>query len=194
MIFESPQRKQAFAALGVLIIAFAVQLSWMFIRSQMALEQQPESSQGISSDLDVMEIAMQMFNFIPGTITSNANISGTDLFAYRMPAIVFIPLSWLCIIGVIGAFSIKQLSIKMKSITLSTILAGVFFAPLLAISLSLILGSYYQIPPRYGASILLSFLISAGLLIQNKPASIFLLIYTVSLNILTIALAPLLAP
>ena len=146
------------------------------------------STQGVSTSLDIQELVIQMTNFLPGTIRSNVNIAGGGE-GYAIPGFVFTPLSWICIAGVVSAFWSLKKNDKLGPLVNSVAIASVFGAPALALAITVMVGSYFPIPPRYGASILAGILIVTGLSIKNKVAIGILIGYGAALCIIALTLS-----
>ncbi|TFD29401.1 hypothetical protein [Cryobacterium cryoconiti] len=178
----------AVLALGASVSA---QLAWLAFRSAEAVGIPVDQAIGIP--LTPEELVSQVATFLPGTIVSNVNISGSTNLAYAIPGFVVAPLSWICITGVLGAFWTLRKGSKLTPIVVSVTLAALFFAPMLAIMIHVTTGNYFPLPPRYGAPILGSFLLLAGLTIRNRWAVGILLGYSVALYAYVLINAPLLA-
>lgn len=178
--------------IAALLGAGIVEGLWLVIRSLQSTGDVAE--QGVSIPLTKIELISQVANFLPGTLTSNVNISGSTSFAYAIPSFIVAPLSWICIAGVIGAFWSARKNDAQSSMVVSVALASFFFAPMLALVLYIATGSYFPLPPRYGASILAGILLLAGISIRNRWATWIILGYSVVLIGIVMATAPTYAP
>ena len=178
----------AVAALGASVTA---QVAWLAFRSAEAVGN--PVNQAIGIPLTPEELVSQVATFLPGTIVSNVNVTGSTDLAYAIPGFVVAPLTWICITGVLGAFWTLRKGSKLAPIVVSVTMAALFFAPMLAIIIQLTTSNYFPLPPRYGAAILGSFLLLAGLTIRNRWAIGILLAYSVSLYTYVLVNAPLLA-
>ncbi|SFO04794.1 hypothetical protein [Mycetocola miduiensis] len=165
---------------------------WLVIRSLQSTGEVAE--QGVSIPLTKIELISQVANFLPGTLTSNVNIAGSDAYAYDIPSFIIAPLSWICVAGVIGAFWSMWKREDRSNLILAVSLAAFFFAPMLAFVLYLATGSYFPLPPRYGAPILAGILLVAALSIRNRWATWIILAYSVVLIGTVFSLAPAMAP
>jgi hypothetical protein len=179
-----------FAVLA-LVAAAATQFGWLAIRQVLAKGE--PANQAIAGQLDRLETLSQMANFLPGTITSNVNLVGTGDYALPFPNWSVMPLSWLCIAGVIGAFWQLSGTSKRSPLVIAIAISAIAFAPMLAIVIQLTTGSYFPLPPRYGAPILAGFLLAAGMTMRNRWAHWLLLAYAVPLIAATLYLTALLA-
>jgi hypothetical protein len=146
-----------------LALGVAGQLAWLRLGQALAVgDLRPD--QGISTSLSIPELLLQTTNFLPGTITSS------PIGAY-VPNFVFAPLSWLCVVGVIAAVFTLRARHPTSSLVLAVGAASVIAAPLLAITLQVATGSYFQLPPRYGATLLPGFLLLLALGIRHRGAA-----------------------
>lgn len=179
-----------FAALSV-AVATAGQIGWLAIRRALAVGVPADQSIGVY--LGGTELTSQLANFLPGTILSNVNISGSTGVAYTIPGYIVAPLSWICVAGVIGAFWSLRKNTTTAPIVVAVAIAAALFAPMLAIVIQVTTGAYFPLPPRYGASVLAGFLLLAGISIHNRWASWALLGYGTALTTYVVLAAPLYA-
>lgn len=187
--------RSSFALLGfgvlALVAAAIAQFGWLALRRVLA--QGDPADQAIAGQLDRLETLSQMANFLPGTIISNVNLVGTSNYALPFPNWAVLPLSWLCIAGVIGAFWQLTGRSERAPLVIAIAISAVAFAPMLAVVIQLTTGSYFPLPPRYGAPILAGFLLAAGLILRNRWAQWILIGYSVPLIAATIYLTGLLS-
>jgi hypothetical protein len=148
-----------------LIASSAAQALWLLIQRSQAIGKPADQSVGTPLTLDTL--LSQLTNFLPNTINSNVNLYGGGV-AYTIPDAVVAPLGWLCIAGVIGALLVLRKGSRHLDIAYAVGIASVICAPLLAVLLYVTLGQYYPIPPRYGASILIGFLLMGGIISRNN--------------------------
>lgn len=171
-----------FAVLGFavlsLTVAMGAQLGWLAIRASLSLGVHVD--QGIGQVLTKSELMSQTINFLPGTLVANVNVPGG--WALPLPAFVTAPISWVCIAGVIGAFWTLTRKSEHSALIVSVTVASVFFAPLLALALTVATGSYFPLPPRYGAPILAGFLLVTGLIVKNRSAAWILIAFSVAVT------------
>jgi hypothetical protein len=147
-------------AAAALLASAATQLLWQAAQTAAAIGPGPD--QGISAQLTWQELLAQVANFLPNTLTSNV-VSGNG-YAYLIPYGLVVPLSWLCIGGVVGGLLVVKAGSSNRSIAYAVGIASVVSAPLLAVLLQVTAGAYFQLPPRYGAPILVGFLLMAGVI------------------------------
>lgn len=170
------------------IAAIVVELVWLTIRNAIAVGPPPE--QGLVAPLDFNSLAAQVWNFLPNTITSNVVLVGTPELAYRIPPWVVVPLSWICIAGVLGAFWGLRKGAPRTPVVIAVVAIALMAGPLLAISVLVQGGSYFPLPPRYGAPILGGIILLAGMTVKYRWAVWVLLGYSVALTAAVLVTAP----
>ncbi|WP_313541053.1 glycosyltransferase family 39 protein [Leifsonia aquatica] len=174
---------------GVLAVAAAViaQLGWLALHRALAVG--PAAEQGISGPLGGKALLEQTVSFLPGTLTSNVIIAGSGgSSALPMYGWALAPLSWLCVVGVLGAFFALRMRTRLAPLVVSTAIASVLFAPMLAVVVKITTGSYFPLPARYGAVLLVAFLLMAAIQLKNRWASWIVLGYSVALGVAMVAL------
>lgn len=159
---ESPWRRLIYPVIAI-VAAVALEVGWLQLTKLLAVSDLRGDQGTITSPLTVEELLLQVTNFLPGTITSSP-------IGPWVPGFVYAPLSWLCLAGVLAAvFTIRPGS-RHTSLVVTTAVAAALAAPLLAIGLTVMSGTYFQLPPRYGAAILPAFLLLAALSLRNRWA------------------------
>lgn len=178
------------AGLGAALAAVVTQFAWL--RLHAAFASGDGAQQGISVPLGAQELVAQITNFLPGTLTANVNISGSTGLALPIPAFAVAPLAWVTITGVLAAFWTLRGVTARTPLVISVAIASLFFAPALAVALYVMTGSYFPLPPRYGAPILAGMLLATGLVLDNRWARWILVGYAgsllVAMTVLTSAL------
>ncbi|MDJ0350962.1 hypothetical protein [Cryobacterium sp. PH29-G1] len=160
---------------------------WTVIRSMVALTDSPD--QGTTVPFGPVELTDQLINFLPNTIAANVDLVGTTALAYPVPAIMSVPLTFLTVAGVIGAFwTLRKGSAEVPVVTAIAI-ASIVAAPFLALVLFTTQGAYFPLPPRYGASILGGMLLLAGMTMRFRPAIWATLAYSAGLTVVVLATA-----
>lgn len=180
--FALPAFALAAGAAGAIVTA-----AWTIIRSMVALTDSPD--QGTTVPFGLRQLTDQFINFLPNTIASNVNLSGTDMLAYPIPAIMYVPLTFITVAGVIGAFWTLRKGTQEVPLVTALAIASVVAGPFLALVLFTTQGVYFPLPPRYGASILGAMLLLAGLTLTYRPAAWATLAYTAGLSVLVVATA-----
>ena len=121
--------------------------------------------------------------------SSNVIIAGSGgSSALPMYGWALAPLSWLCVVGVLGAFFALRMRTRLAPLVVSTAIASVLFAPMLAVVVKITTGSYFPLPARYGAVLLVAFLLMAAIQLKNRWASWIVLGYSVALGVAMVAL------
>jgi hypothetical protein len=82
---------------------------------------------------------------------------------------------------------------ESSSVVIAVVIAAVTFAPLLAITLQVITGSYFQLPSRYGAPLIAAFLLLAGMILRGRVGSWVVGGYAVALLVIGVWLSAALA-
>ena len=164
------------AAMLASALALAAQALWLVWNRSTAVSDQG-AEQGISIPLTTREVLGQLANFLPGTIVSNVNITGSTGYALPLPNFLIAPLSWMCVAGVVAALFLMKRSDEMKPIIVAVAIASVTFAPALALAFEALMGSYFPLPPRYGGPILPGILLLAASIMRNRVGPILVIPY-----------------
>jgi len=159
-----------------------MQVLWLrFVNSTAATSYRAD--QGVATPLGKGELINQALNFLPGAITSNPFITAS-YYAQAASG-----LSWFLITAVLGSFlRLNKWGARGEMVT-SVAIASVLAAPALAILLHAVTGSYFQLPSRYGASLIPAFLLMGGFLIRNRVALWLLGAYALALGAIAVALS-----
>lgn len=190
--------KSAFRGSGVLsgivvssasiLFALVFQLAWNIFVSINAVG--PSADQGIGRSLTFDDLVLQATSFLQSTITSNVNLGPDSPLAYPIPVEVSLPLTWLCIAGVLGALFLSRKAEAHTPFVITTVIMTVLSAPFLAILIYKSTGTYYDIPPRYGGVLLPAFFICAGFIAKQKFVTWIFLGYAVTFFFVALALTP----
>jgi hypothetical protein len=165
----SAGRALLFAAVGF-ATAVVVQVAWLTI-DRLAAVSVETGDQGVNVALNVEELLSLITAFLPGTITSNPVVAGSDGgLALPIPGWAVTPLSWICVTGVLGAFWLLRKWNARSPMVISVALGAALAAPLLAVALQVATSSYFPLPTRYGAALLPGFLLLAGFILINRWA------------------------
>lgn len=187
-----PDGSHSFPVLGIavvsLVASIAAQITWLAYRSATSVGEPVDQAIGIP--LTGPELITQLVNFLPAAINANVSVAGLATQAYAIPTYLVEPLSWICVAGVLGAFWTYRRDSASLPLVASVTIAAIFFAPMLAILIQYSTGTYFPLPPRYGAPILGAFLLAAGLMIKNIWSTSLLLVYSVGLTVAVLVLAP----
>ncbi|HEU5222610.1 MAG TPA: hypothetical protein VFU07_02885 [Candidatus Lumbricidophila sp.] len=175
-------------AVTAAVLGVVTQLVWLRIHAAFGIGK--VADQGIGYAFSKSELISQIFNFLPGTLRANVNISGSTAFALPLPDWSVFPLSWICITGVVGSIWTMTRGKQTNPLVVAVAIASAAFAPALAVALYLTTGAYYQLPPRYGASILAGILLVSGLLLRNRLAQWVVIAYALLLGGVLVAYLP----
>ena len=150
------------APFTAILAAAAVPLAWSRFLAATALPA-PAVDQGVSVPLTLSELGLQATNFIGQTLSFNPLYGLGFDFAWS-------PLGWLSVTGVFGAaFMVKRWSPRAE-VAVATAIAAVTMAPMFALGLYGLSGSYFQLSARYGASLIPAFMLSLGFVVRNTWA------------------------
>lgn len=155
------------------IVAVGVQVIWAKFIAATAVSAE-RVDQGISIQLTPKELALQVVNFIPSVLSYSA-------FSGHGKDFIWVPLSWIPIAGVIGSFFLIKKWNEKSYLVVAILVSGLAMAPLLAIAVQIAQGAYFQLSPRYGASLIPAFMLTVAFILRNKAARGVLLIYAVGL-------------
>ena len=175
---NTPSTSKALVYQGItgplaLALGALAQWGWLRLNSLMAASTL-SANQGASHPFGIEEIFIQLTSFLPGSITSGA----VDQY---IPGFVYAPLSWLTVVSVIAAILVTSKNEKHFSLVIAIAASSFFAAPMLAIMLTLVTNSYFQLPARYGASLIPGMLLLGGLVVKTKwPLWVFMA-YSISL-------------
>jgi hypothetical protein len=186
------------AELKTLIVAAAsvvfgglAQVSWLAVRALTAVGPSPD--QGNLSSFGPGEMGRLALMTIPDTIISNSTINPSGANSYQIPEFIVLPLSWICIIAVVGSFWNLRSRSEQAPLVTAIAFAAVVFVPALAFALAHSQGVYYPLPARYGAPLMASILLVGGFALKNRWARGAVIGYGAALVIYVILQAPILA-
>lgn len=178
---RSPVKLLLVTALMV-VASLALEYAWLTIRSAIALGPPPYVDILNRPGLREMGLEDALLNFLPGTLISNVNVTGTvGEYAYTIPAHLVVPASWLCIAGVVGWLLMRKVGVLENALAWTVAVSATLFAPILVLAMVLLEGIHIQLPPRYGASVLPGFLLAIGMLMTSKAVRGMILSYGVLL-------------
>lgn len=168
-------------ALVALVVGAVGQIIWLRLVHLLAVSNL-RADQGGGVPLDISELFLQTTNFLPGTITSNP-------LGPFLPGFVYTPLSWLCVAGVVGSVLMLRRVQPHVSMVIAVGIASVAAAPLLAIALEVATSSYFQLPPRYGATILPGTVLLLASVLRFRPATVAVTAYSAALLVVGVWLS-----
>lgn len=145
--------------LGSVLLSVGLQWGWSKFIVATAI-QGDRANQGISSPLSLSELGLQTTNFLSRVLSYSP-------FTGHGHDFLFTPLAWVLIAGVLGAFFVLQPTGDRWQIAAATFIAAIVMAPVLAIAVQVAQGSYFQLSPRYGASLVPAFLLSTAFVLRN---------------------------
>lgn len=134
----------------------------------------PPADDGIGEPFTILALLSQAAVLLPGTIEVAA-----DLLPHVSPTYSLAPelgwiLSWVCITGVIGAAWFLNKEHPYARFAKIIFITSLVAAPLLSLIVWVSAGDFFPMSPRYGASLLPAFLLSAGFILKAKPVQYLL--------------------
>lgn len=176
--------KDRWWVLLVAALPMTAQVLWMVFRTSQAVS--TAADQGISTDgIQWEHLLQQVGDFIPGAITSNVVLGSPPTAVYDVPSYLVEPLSWMTVVGALGAAAVVGL--RYAPLHSATALAGLTFAPILAVAMTIVVGSTFDFPARYGAPLLPAFLLGYAVLCRRTAVQWATLAYTVLLSAYVLA-------
>lgn len=146
----------------MLLVSAAVPILWSRFLSLTAVPS-VSADQGISVPLTWQELGLQATNFVGQSLSYGA-LAGVPF------NFVWTPIGWLTVTGVFGAIFVLRKWGDRSEFATATAIAGIVMAPVLAIALWVTTHSYFQLSPRYGASLIPAFTLSLAFLVRNAWA------------------------
>lgn len=169
-----PPLVAALFPVGGLALGLALQSGWLQFVAATAVSDE-RADQGIGVPLTLAELFLQVVHFLP------AGLTASPITAY-VPPFAYAPLGWLTVAGVLAAAATAR-SIRADSTALvvATVIGALSAAPLLAVTIQVFTGGYFQLPPRYAATLLPAFLLVTALVLRQRTAIVTLTAYGVAL-------------
>lgn len=163
------------------VSAVLVQVGWSKFIAATAIAGD-RANQGISSKLTLSELGLQATNFLSSVLSYSP-------FTGHGKDFLFTPLAWIVIAGAVGAF-INLRKINEPSMVVTAILvSAIAMAPALAIAVQFAQGAYFQLSPRYGASLIPAFMLCLGFIMRNRIAGVLAAVYAGGLMFVGLAAA-----
>lgn len=175
---KSPSFEWKKLVLPVAVAAVAgvvAQLLWLALRAKLSLG--PSPSQGVETPFiwrDLAGLVTMFFN--PGPI-----MSGGYGGIYRIPPLVFAPMQWIGIAGVIGLAAMSLKHVFERSFAIAAAIACILFAPVLALGMYFLLGQVFPVGPRYAISVAPVLLVAFALIVRNRVVERVTLAYGATL-------------
>lgn len=150
----------------------------------------PPPDDGIGEPFTILGFLSQAVILLPGAIQVAA-----DLLPHVSPEYSLAPelgwaLSWICITGVIGAAWYLNKEHPYARFAKVVFVTSLVSAPLLSLVVWITAGEFFSMSPRYGASLLPAFLLSAGFIFKSRSIQ-FLIGASALIAILLFSLAAL---
>lgn len=165
--------KWAVIAAGASALA---QLIWLVIRRATRVGDGPD--QGVSADVTLHGLAANVFTFF----FPRDGINGTSL----PPVLYTAPFVIIVIAGIFGWFMNTRGWNLHRAWSIATAASFTLFAPLLALSMQLVLGTGAPVSPRYGEPLTPMSLVAVGMVVRNSLSEWLILAYGAGLSILAL--------
>jgi hypothetical protein len=149
-------------AVLAMIVALAAQVAWLVIRNAIALES--GAYEGAPSPLSKTALVGEVFKFFPGVAVGALDPASVG-FAARIASTL---MTWVIVAGVLGLLAVARRGSTHEALALSSFVVALFAGPLLAIATTALSGYYFDLPVRYGMSMIPFFLACAGLLFARS--------------------------
>jgi hypothetical protein len=162
------QDRRLHTAVLAVVVALAGQVVWLLIRSAIAVES--GAYEGAPSPLTTTALAGEIFKFFPG-VAAGALDPAMIGFAARVASTL---MTWVIAAGVLGLLAVARRGSVNEAVALSSFAVALLAGPLLAIATTAMSGYYFDLPVRYGMSILPFFLACAGVLFSQSIWTRFL--------------------
>jgi len=184
---RSPSRSRRLwiaMALATLLAAI-VQVGWMRLMPLVAAKG-PSADQGIASSLSGSELLRLTLSGVSGPITHNP---AAGLFPSTIYSEAFVPLAWIMIAGIVGSLMVIRWDPERGPLIWATGIASVAALPALGVMMAALTGAYFDLPARYGASLIPAGLVVVGFMLKNRIMIALTAAYALFLMVFGIALA-----
>lgn len=186
---EAPKLKDRLTIAGALVVSTVVgalvQIIWTRLLPVFAVSS-VVAEQGVSRAMTGMDV-LTLLTVGPGAALSHNPVAGINGGALLTAAAV--PLSWLAVAAVFGALMALRWDSSRGPIIWATALSTVLALPALGVAFYSLMGSYFDLPGRYAASLIPAVLLLGGFLLKNRFTEILLRIYAVLLMLTGVVLA-----
>lgn len=152
------------------------QLVWLVIRRATRVGNGPD--QGVSADVTLHGLAANVFTFF----FPRDGISGTS----PLPILYTAPFVIIVIAGIFGWFINTRGWSLDRAWSIATAAAFTLFAPLLAVTMQIVLGTGAPVSPRYGEPLAPMSLVAVGMVVRNSLSEWLILAYGAVLSVLAL--------
>jgi len=139
-----------------------VQGAWVVIRAALAVGGLPD--QGVSRPFGKTDFVREAFKFIPGVSSGAFNPEALGITAVAASSLM----AAVILVGVVGLLVASKRRSPGEALALSSLIVGLIAGPALAIANIAVSGFYFDLPARYGMSLLPFFLGCAAVLFSTK--------------------------
>ncbi|MFJ3382304.1 hypothetical protein ACIPJ2_18045 [Curtobacterium sp. NPDC090217] len=160
--------RAVYLAVGSALLALVVQVVWLIVRAD--IQAAPPPSQGTEKPLHFANLVTESLKFLQATpLDPTGRENGVAI------GTAGILLSWLVIAGVLGCIAAGPARTGIRPIAWSSLVVALALGPLLVLGTLKVSGYYFELPSRYGLSMLPFFLVLSGVLFSRYRAPSVLL-------------------
>ncbi len=155
------------------VIGTLVQVIWTRMLPILAVSQ-VKADQGVSRNLGGMDI-LALLTAGPGAAIAHNPVAGIN--GGQLLTAAAVPLTWFAVAAVFGALMAIRWNPTSGPFIWATALSTVLALPALGIAFNALMGSYFELPGRYVASLIPAVLLLGGFLLRNRFTSLLLMVY-----------------
>lgn len=153
--------KALVTAVASVVLAVAGQAVWLMVRGQIATAPSPD--QGTAEPLMTKDLIAESLKFLAGTAGDpTGRINGIPLTA------IGTLVGWLSVLGVLGCVVLVRRGHVVHPVAWAALVVSLVVGPLLVLGVSVVSGYYFELPTRYGLSLLPAFLACAFVLMGRR--------------------------
>lgn len=150
-------------AVVALVASVVAQGGWLAVRSAIAVGE--SADQGTATPLTLKGLATESVKFLSGSgLDPTGGVNGTII------SVAGVLVSWASVAGVIGLVATSSRGSVEKSLSWAALVTSVVIGPVLVLGVSAVTHYYFELPTRYGMSMLPAFLACAAVLFSRSRA------------------------
>jgi hypothetical protein len=144
-----------------LVLSVVAQGAWLAVRSAIAVGE--SADQGTATPLTLKALANESVKFLSGSgLDPTGGVNGTVI------SVAGVLVSWVSVAGVIGLVATSARGSVEKSLSWAGLVTSVVIGPVLVLGVSAVTHYYFELPTRYGMSMLPAFLACAAVLFSRS--------------------------
>jgi hypothetical protein len=160
--------RAVYVAVGSAVLALVVQVVWLVVRADIQAAAPP--SQGTERPLHFANLVDESLKFLQSTPLDPTGVENGVAIGTAGHL-----LAWLVIAGVLGCIAAGPARTGIRAIAWSSLFVSLALGPLLVLGTLKVSGYYFELPSRYGLSMLPFFLVLTGVLFSRYRAPSVLL-------------------